>query len=252
MRIGDIDELDKSAKSDSLISLLQPENQKALTRAEKFKNWWHYRKWYVIVGIILLMIACSLIGNALGLFTRSPDLQIAYVGETALPQDTISALQQTFTALAGDYNRDGEVIVQINQYIRDGQNTDVENAYYQYASEVTLIGDISGCESYFFLMDDPQDFQKEYQILAASDGSCPSAADYSTEGKVILWSDCPILSDTGMGSYTETIAGQEVSGSNQDLLHSLYLGRRCFYTDKTTAHPEECSGLWDMLYDSMR
>lgn len=249
MRIGNKED---PTRSDDLIRLIQAENAEKLTGAKKWKNWWHYRKWYVIVGIILLMIACSLIGSALGLFTRSPDLQIAYVGETALPQDTISALQQTFTALAEDYNGDGEVIVQINQYIRDGQNADAETAYYQYASEVTLIGDISRCESYFFLLDDPQDFQKEYQILADSDGSCPSAADYSTGNKVLLWSDCPILSDAEMGSYTETVAGQEVSGSNQELLRDLYLGRRCFYTDETTAHPEECSGLWDMLYNNLK
>lgn len=250
MRIGDLDELNKSTNSDNLISLLKPENHKTLTRTEKYKNWWHYRKWYVIIGVILCVSACSLIGNALGLFTKSPDLQIAYVGKSALPEDTVSAIQQTFTTLAGDYNADGEVIVQVNQYISHDQNADAETAYYQYASEITLMADISEGESYFFLMDEPQDFQQEYQILATPDGGCPAQADYSITDKTILWEDCPILSEAETGSYTETIAGQTITGSNQEALSGLYLGRRCFYSSKVSAHTEECSALWDLLYNT--
>lgn len=252
MRIGDLDELNKSASSDNLISLLNPENQHSLTGTQKMKNWWHYHKWYVIIGAGLLAITCNLIGNALGIFTKSPDLQIAYVGKTALPQDTVSAIRQVFTALAGDYNKDGEIIVQINQYISDSRNTDAETAQYQYASEITLMADISEGESYFFLMDEPQSFQQEYQILAAPDGSCPAQADYSTADKTILWAKCPILSGAETGSYTETIAGQTITGSNQEVLASLYLGRRCFYSDKVSDHIEECRALWETLYNSSK
>ena len=199
------------------------------------KNWWYYHKWYVIIGAILLGVAIDLIGSALGLFTKAPDLQIAYVGKTPLSQDTISALQQAFTSLAGDYNHDGEVIVRINQYFNDSNTTDVDTAYYQYASEITLIGDISDCESYFFLMEDPLDFQRQYQILALPDGSCPDETDYSVEDKVIIWSDCLVLSEMEMGS---------------EHLADLFLGRRCFYTDAVTDNLQECSELWDMLYRS--
>lgn len=214
------------------------------------KNWWYYHKWYVIIGVILLGIAIDLIGSALGLFTKSPDLQIAYVGKAPLPQDTVSALQDAFTSLAGDYNHDGETIIQINQYVGDSNATDVDAAYYQYASEITLIGDISDCESYLFLMEDAQNFQREYQLLALPDGSCPDEADYSVDDKVIVWSDCPVLATMELGSYTEMAMGQTTTGSNQELLSCLFLGRRCFYTDNTTDYLQECSSLWDMLYDS--
>lgn len=199
------------------------------------KNWWYYHKWYVIIGAILLGVAIDLIGSALGLFTKEPDLQVAYVGKTPLSQDAISVLQQAFTSLAGDYNHDGEVIVRINQYFNDSGTTDVDTAYYQYASEITLIGDISDCESYFFLMEDPQDFQRQYQLLALPDGSCPDETDYSVEDKVIIWADCLVLSEMEIGS---------------ELLADLFLGRRCFYTDAVTDNLQECSELWDMLYRS--
>ena len=200
MRIGNLDDLNKSDKSDNLIRLLQPTNPDSMTSAQKLKNWWYYRKWYVIIGVILLSAVCSLIGNALGLFTKSPDLQIAYVGRTALPQDTVKAIEETFRALVQDYNQDGAIIIQVNQYVRDSEVTDAENAYYQYASEITLMADISEGESYLFLLDEPQDFQQEYQLLAAPDGSCPSEADYSVTNKTFLWSDCPLLAEAEMGS----------------------------------------------------
>lgn len=214
------------------------------------KNWWYYHKWYVIIGVILLGIAIDLIGNALGLFTKSPDLQIAYVGKAPLPQDTITALQQAFTSLAGDYNHDGEVIVRINQYISDSNTTNADTAYYQYASEITLIGDISDCESYFFLLEDPQDFQRQYQLLACPDGGCPDEMDYSIEDKVIIWSDCSLFSEMELGSYTERYLTQTRTGDNSELLADLSLGRRCFYNDTVTDNLQECSDLWDMLYRS--
>ena len=201
------------------------------------KNWWYYHKWYVIIGAILLGVVINLICNALGLFAKSPDLQIAYVGKVPLTQDSIAALQQIFTSLSGDYNQDGEVIVQINQYFSDSKTTNVDIAYYQYASEITLIGDISDCESYFFLMEDPLDFQRQYQLLALPDGSCPDEMDYSIEDKVFVWSDCPLLSKMESGS---------------ELLANLYFGRRCFYTDTVTDNLQECSNLWDMLYQSTK
>lgn len=214
------------------------------------KNWWYYHKWYVIIGVILLGIAIDLIGSALGLFTKSPDLQIAYVGKTPLPHDTASALQHAFSTLAGDFNHDGETIVQINQYISSTNTTDVDTAYYQYASEITLIGDISDCESYIFLMEDPQDFQREFQLLACPDGSCPDKRDYSIEDKVFVWSECPVLAEMELGTYTEITMGQTTSGSNQELLSDFSLGRRCFYNDTVTDNLQECNDLWDMLYRS--
>lgn len=216
------------------------------------KNWWYYHKWYVIIGLILFLIACNLIGNALGLFQKSPDLQIAYVGKAPLSPDTAAAIQKAFTSLAADYNHDGEILVQVNQYVDGNDNMDADTAYYQYASEITLIGDISNCESYFFLLEDPVDFQRSYQLLAAADGSCPDQSDYETADKTFQWSDCSVLAKMELGAYTDASLGQTSESSNQDLLSGLYLGRRCFYTDAVTEHVEECAGLWDTLYQGIQ
>lgn len=249
MRIGNIDDLEKTGSSDNLISIIRSEGCRKLSRAEKCRNWWHYYKWYVICGVILFGIACDLIGNALGLWHPSPDIQIAYVGETPLPQDTAAALEAAFASIGGDFNGDGKVTIKVNQYAGNSQNADPDAVYYGTASEITLIGDISDCESYFFLMDDPERFQREQQLLACPDGSCPDKADHSTDDKVLLWSDCPALSGLELGSYSINIFGENITGSNQELLAQLYIGRRCFYTDAVTDNVEQCSALWDTLVD---
>lgn len=254
MRIGDLDYLDKtkaSADRDRARRRELPDAPKLTPEQERrarWKNWWYYYKWYVICGVILLGIIVNVAGSYFGWWVKAPDFQIAYVGKAELPADTVSALESAFASLASDFNGDGEVIVKVNQYISGLQSDDPDTSYYQYASEVSLIGDISDCESYFFLMDDPDKFQHDFQLLAAPDGSCPDDTDFEVEDKVIPWSACPVLFGMELGDYTTSLLGKKISGSNQELLSGLFIGRRCFFTEDRAEHTEECGGLWEMLY----
>ena len=253
MRIGDLDYLHNSKSS---VDQSRDENTESLDvsqpldKQKKWKNWWYYYKWYVICGVILLGIIINIAGSYLGLWTKAPDFQVAYVGKTQLPADTVSALEQAFTSLASDFNGDGEIIVKVNQYISGTENADPDTSYYEYASEISLIGDISDCESYFFLLDDPDQFQRDFQLLACPDGSCPGDTDFSTEDKVIPWASCSLLAGMELGSYSSSILGKEIFGGNQELLSGLYIGRRCFFTDDITKHADECNDLWNTLYNS--
>ena len=181
------------------------------------KNWWYYHKWYVLCGIILFFIGIDIIGNNLGWFRDTPDLQIAYIGDHSLPEDIAASIENTFTSLAGDYNHDGKILVKINQFVSNISAGDAESLSYQQAAEIALIGDIDDCTSYFFLMEDPGKVQRDFQVLAMPDGSCPDEYDFSAEGKVIPWD------------------------------FNLYLGRRCFYSRSKTLYADECSQIWDTL-----
>lgn len=207
------------------------------------KNWWYYYKWYVICGIIGLAILIRLIGGAFGLWEKTPDLQIAYIGEIPLPENTVSAIEDTFASAVGDYNGDGEILVRLNQYVTGSSEAD------PLGTDLPLIGDIDNCDSYFFLMDDPEAVQAGYHLLANEDGSCPEDSDYSIEGKVCALAGIPLFSDADLGTYTDIVLGQETSGSNKDLLSGLFLGRRCFYNGETALHADQCSELWDTLTD---
>lgn len=195
------------------------------------KNWWYYHKWYVILGAVIIAGIANIACNALGLFKKVPDYCIAYVGKTALPKDAVSMLEERFAEISSDFNGDGEVIVQLRQYVDNSQvpGAEADASYYELSSEITLIGDITDCDSYFFIMDDPGLFQKEFHILALPDGSCPDDTDYSTEDKAFLGTDIPAL-------------------ANMELLSQLYIGRRCFYTENKVKNVDKCDELWDSLF----
>lgn len=217
------------------------------TFSYRFKNWWYYHKWYVICGVALLFILGDIVWHALGIGQKKPDFQIAYIGETALPDDTVAALEQLFGELGGDFNGDGETNVQVNQYVMSFRDANPGASSAGYASEVLLMADISVCDSYFFLTDDPDNLQKACQIFANPDGSCPDDSDDSPEGKVILWTDCGALADRDLGSYTATIAGIEMTGDNLELLSGLSLGRRYFSPGKEIDCISQCDELWNRL-----
>lgn len=212
------------------------------------KNWWYYYKWYVIGGIIVLLISFNLLNNYFEWFKEKPDIQIAYIGEAALPDDTVSAIEKAFSSLANDYNHDGHIVIQVNQYVTgDLNDNSTDTAEYRQASELRLLADINDCESYFFLLENPETFQNQYQLLADSDGNCPASSDYSISDKVLAWDTIHSFNSMNLGNYESTLIGQKTTGSNQELLSSLYLGRRCFYTSSKTENVDNCAALWKKL-----
>lgn len=219
---------------------IKPEEKAELTPAEKRKNWWFYHKWHLLAAVVLLTIAGNIIWNAL---TREePDYKIAYVGEHALPDDTVAALEAGFAALGEDLNGDGKTVAALVQYV-----SSAEDAGAATATEVSLMGDILECESFFFLLDDPAKFQKSYHTLSLTDGSLPPESDLSAEGTYFVWEQCPILADMELGDYSYSLMGETVSGHNQDIVSKLYFARRGFWTEKSTAYPEGCAALWNKL-----
>lgn len=230
---------------------IKPEEKRQLTKKEMRANWWHYHKWHVAAAIVLLAIVVDVGKAALGIGRVLPDYQIAYVGTAALPDDTVAALERAIAAFGTDSNGDGQVIVQINQYVEADATEDGDNAYYTYASEVTLMADLEDCDSYFFLLEQPEDFQQDYQILCRLDGSLPADGDRDYKSCYLNWSDCPVLSALELGSYSYSVAGQTVTGDSQELLSQLSIARRGFWTEKTTDNVDMCNVLWAALTEGV-
>lgn len=139
---------------------VQPEKRVELTKQQRRRNWWDYHLWHVVIAAVLVLIAASLVWNAVT--QVHPDYQIAYVGTVFLSQEEESSWKERLSELGGDCNGDGKTVVQMNQYIT-AQSSD--NAMYNYASGVKLMADLEACESYFFLLEDPEGFQRDYEIL---------------------------------------------------------------------------------------
>ena len=218
------------------------------TRKEKVANWFHYHKWWVVLWAFLLFSAGGILWNALGIGKVRPDYVFAYVGSVALPDDCAAALERELAALGQDVNGDGQVAVELRQYVSNANQESAEDALmYGYASDVTLIADITNGDSYFFLMEDPASFQRAYQALASPDGSMPEDSDYGIDGKVFQWSSCPVLDGLELGGYEEELLDQSMAGDNQELLSGLYFGRRGFYDEKQAAKQDANEALWEIL-----
>lgn len=221
----------------------KPDVPKELTPKEKRANWWYYNKRYVILGVLLLGILISLIRNALSQVT--PDYQIAYVGANTLPEDTVSALEESLASLGEDLNGDGSVTVQLVQYTISGSPEMDPSA--AASSEVRLMADIVECESYFFLLENPEEFQRKYHSLRRLDGALPDEDDPSAEGTYLKWEQCPVLSQMDLGKYSYSLLGGTAEGHSSDLVSQLSIARRGFWTEKTTPYPEGCEALWEKI-----
>ncbi len=227
---------------------VRPESPTERSAAEKRKNWWHYHKWYILLGGVLALALADIGWHALGIGETVPDYQIAYVGTNPLPSDTTKAVEAAFAVLGADANGDGKVVVKLNQYARTGGDS-ADAASYAAAAEVRLLGDIEKCDSFFFLLEDFETFQTGYDVLSRLDGSQP-APDESAE-LAVRWGDCPALSVFDLGAYSENLLGQTVSGSSGELVADLYLARRSVRADRTSGSAEACEALWKALMEGV-
>ena len=222
-----------------------PDHIAELTPQQKRANWWYYHKWHVFLSVGLLALGVYLGGRVLGVGQVIPDYQMAYIGSVPLPEDTTVALESALADLGTDCNGDGQVVVRLHQYvIGDGSG---EGAMYAYASSARLMADLDACDSYFFLLEDPETVQKNVQILRRLDGSLPEETDQDYETCSLSWSECPVLCNLSLVEYTETILNQKIVGNNQERLASLFVARRGFWTERTCANIEECDILWDTI-----
>lgn len=219
---------------------VRPEAKRELTPKEKRKNWWHYYKWHVVIGAGLLAILGSMVWSAL--HRVEPDYQVAYVGADALPDDTAAAVEASFAALGEDLNGDGSVVVRLVQYASSG-GADPQAAM---AAGVKLMADLTACESYFFLLEDPDGFQRSCGILCRLDGSLPAEGD-PAGGTYLAWAQCPVLAQMDLGEYSYPLMGETVEGGGSELVSGLYLARRGFWTEKSVLYPEGCETLWNKL-----
>ena len=214
------------------------------TKKEKLQNWFYYNKWWLAVGALIVYVTGSMLWNALGIGQVKPDYCFAYLGSRRLPEESVQVLEQAIAALGEDLNGDGQVTVELTQYITSDS---AENANYAYAAEMSMLADITEGLSTFFLLEDPAAFQSHYQVLAHFDGTAPADEDFDAADKVLRWGDCPVLTGLELGDYTDSWLDLTETGRLQDLMQDLYLGRRFYYDRTQQEYPEGDHALWEKM-----
>ena len=137
---------------------VKPEKTVELTKQQRRRNWWHYHKWHVFIGAAVALVTVDWIWNVLTRVT--PDYQIAYVGSIPLSEGDGASWEAQLAAFGTDCNGDGKVVVQLNQYLSSQEDVMVAAA-----ANVKLLADLDSRESYFFLLEDPEKFQTDYEVL---------------------------------------------------------------------------------------
>ena len=227
-----------------------PEPPREYTKKEKAANWWHYHWMAVVVAVLVVVFGVWIIKDTV--FQTRPDVQVAYVGTSDLPTDTVTALQDALTPFCSDLNGDGKVVVQVDSYTVDfdaaNENTD---AYYQMAGVTRLSAELSsGGKTYIFLLEDPEGFEAQTGALQYLDGTVPDdpeTPDADWREMVYRWTDCPVLTGLDLGGYEGLTLMDDVTGTNQSVLAHLYVGRRGVWDEKQVPTYEGCAELWDTL-----
>ena len=242
------------------------------TEEEKRKNWWYYHKWSIAIAIAVVIAVLDILRIVFGIGETSPDYEIAYVGMDRLPDDTAAQLEEFFCSIGEDMNGDGKVTVQINQYTLDTEDdtesseadSEVDSttqfyldyaasdsASYRYAATIQIIGDLEEYESFLFLMEDPESFEEAFGGLSYLDGSLPAEDAEDIENMYISWTDSPLLSSFTLGEYETTILDTTITGSSDELLSGLYLGRRGFWNNKSCKNADGCEALWNRIVEGV-
>ena len=242
-----------------------PEPPREYTKKEKAANWWHYHWMAVVVAVLVVVFGVWIIKDTV--FQTRPDVQVAYVGTSDLPTDTVTALQDALTPFCSDLNGDGtadEVDAQIlndilegGSYEGDSYTVDFDaanestDAYYQMAGVTRLSAELSsGGKTYIFLLEDPEGFEAQTGALQYLDGTVPDdpeTTDADWREMVYRWTDCPVLTGLDLGSYEGLTLMDDVTGTNQSVLAHLYVGRRGVWDEKQVPTYEGCAELWDTL-----
>ena len=178
----------------------------------------------VLAGVLLAIALGDILLKALGVGITEPDYQAAYIASAPLEEETVSRLEAALAALGEDCNGDGRVLVQVNSYVNMAILGDSDSANYAAAAQVRLMADLEDCESYFFLCEDPEKVQADYQILAGEDGEL-----------------------TAEGGSPWTAAWEELAPGEGPALPGIFLARRGFWEDRTCKYREKCDALWDKL-----
>lgn len=199
---------------------VKPEPPKELTKKEKRQNWWYYHRIPLLITAIALIMVASFVWE---MATKvEPDYQIAYVSDHELPSGVADQIEACLTAIAEDCNGDGQVVVQVNSYVIDPDNT------LSYTTQVSLMGDISVGQSDFFLLEDPVQFQQDYGALTMEDGSVYDE-DMDPELCIrYLVTQCQGLSEL-------------------ELEETLYLCRRVFVKDDDIQDHAMAEELWQTI-----
>lgn len=149
---------------------------------KKIDNFWYYYKIHVLVVVFILFVASVFIKD---IVTKVDyDYSVAFVTEEMMTNEEISSIQSVFEREAEDLNGDGEIHVEVQNYIiPQGDSADPQLVA---AGQTKLTVDIQeGTSMIFFLSPGCYESYKDSGVLPAD------------ESEYIKFSDCTGYEEAG-------------------------------------------------------
>lgn len=162
-----------------------------LTRSQRRDNWWRYHWLHVLCGVLAVIVLCGVFWERA--YREVYDCSVALVTRYAVMPEEVASLRRALEAVCPDYDGDGQVCVAVNAIQIDYTSTDLDDAAIQVmtASVDKLNSDFYTRQSGIFLLDDPENFQRNHQALTYLDGSTPPENAMDWENMTRPWSDWP-------------------------------------------------------------
>ena len=210
-----------------------PREMPDMTPAQRRANWWHYHWCHVLLGGIILAILGGILLDQVR--ERKPDCCVALVTRREADSQTLSSLQAALERVAPDANGDGEVHVDVYSIQIDYTSQDLspEALRVMEANVDKLNFDFYTRRSGIFLLDDPENFQRNHQALAYLDGSTPPEGSVDWENMTVPWADWDDSQSVELGNCQGD---------------SLWFARRVVTGPKDEAALAGARALWEALF----
>ncbi len=224
---------------------------RADTRKSKWDNFWFYHKTHVIAGVLFALIAAWFVYDMA--MKVNPDYQVSIITQSSYPVETLDKLGEQLANYGKDLNGDGQVIVQVNNYVMATSDTDTSvDANTQMASVTRFSVDVQSGDSMIFLADEAS-FKKQQEmntLWSYLDGTNPEEGATDYENMRVPWSEAEGLCSLDLSVEEDSLYSDEFV---QALMDRLYVGMRCFNgtaiddDPEKQAYYEESKALFDWM-----
>lgn len=189
----------------------QPREMPDMTPQQRRDNWWRYHWLHVLIAVLAVITVMGIAWERHG--RADSDCGAALVVRYAVTPEESAALKAALESAAEDTNGDGGVEVALSDIQIDYTADSLDDAAIRQmtANVDKLHADFYTGQSGIFILDDPENFQRNHAALLYLDGTEPPETAEDWENMVRPWADSPALAGL---TFRNLDTG------------SLYLGRR--------------------------
>lgn len=184
------------------------------TPKQKRQNWWFYHKVPLIVTILLAGVAFSIVYSIVS--QVEPDYTVALLTSYTMPESGTKELERCISAYADDRNGDGQVVVEVANYVFSSSVPSTLNEGEQLQAEmVKLTADCTSNDSMIFLHDEAAFEMMENNfggLFQYNDGTTMPTTALDYENAMRPWSDFQAFSQfEPVGEEGDSFTGEVLS-----------------------------------------